>query len=116
MVRPAAQTIVRAAGRAFSRDVLQMVARLTLRARRAIQPKGRYQSFRVRRTEVLQVCRSGRISWAHMVLAPSVASLFKWRQAGGRPLPECTTCSSMLTLGVRPTPPLTNTTGLLPSR
>jgi hypothetical protein len=30
--------------------------------------------------EVLQHCRSGRISWADMVLAPSVAGLFKWRQ------------------------------------
>jgi hypothetical protein len=30
--------------------------------------------------EVLQVCRSGRISWTDMVLAPSVAGLFKWRQ------------------------------------
>ena len=30
--------------------------------------------------EVLQLCRSGRISWADMVLAPSVAGLFKWRQ------------------------------------
>ena len=30
--------------------------------------------------EVLQLCRSGRISWAAMVLAPSVAGLFKWRQ------------------------------------
>jgi IS6 family transposase len=28
----------------------------------------------------LQLCRSGRISWADMVLAPSVAGLFKWRQ------------------------------------
>ena len=27
--------------------------------------------------EVLQLCRSGRISWADMVLAPSVAGLFK---------------------------------------
>ena len=32
--------------------------------------------------EVLQLCRSGRISWADMVLAPSVAGLFKWRQLG----------------------------------
>src|SRR5271165_5442546 len=31
-------------------------------------------------TVVLQLCRSGRISWADMVLAPSVAGLFKWRQ------------------------------------
>jgi Sulfate permease family len=30
--------------------------------------------------EVLQVCRSGRISWTDMVLAPSVAGLFKCRQ------------------------------------
>jgi len=30
--------------------------------------------------EVLQLCRGGRISWADMVLAPSVAGLFKWRQ------------------------------------
>jgi transposase-like protein len=30
--------------------------------------------------EVLQLCRIGRISWADMVLAPSVAGLFKWRQ------------------------------------
>jgi hypothetical protein len=30
--------------------------------------------------EVLQVCRSSRISWTDMVLAPSVAGLFKWRQ------------------------------------
>jgi IS6 family transposase len=30
--------------------------------------------------EVLQLCRSGRISWTDMVLAPSVAGLFKWRQ------------------------------------
>jgi hypothetical protein len=30
--------------------------------------------------EVLQLCRSGRISWADMVLAPSVAGLFKWRK------------------------------------
>ena len=29
---------------------------------------------------MLQLCRSGRISWADMVLAPSVAGLFKWRQ------------------------------------
>jgi len=29
---------------------------------------------------VLQLCRSGRISWADMLLAPSVAALFKWRQ------------------------------------
>jgi hypothetical protein len=29
--------------------------------------------------EVLQLCRSGRISWTDMVLAPSVAGLFKWR-------------------------------------
>src|SRR5271166_5090719 len=32
------------------------------------------------RSEVLQLCRSGRISWVDMVLAPSVAGLFKWRQ------------------------------------
>ena len=31
-------------------------------------------------TEVLQLCRNGRISWADMVLAPAVAGLFKWRQ------------------------------------
>jgi hypothetical protein len=31
-------------------------------------------------SEVLQLCRSCRISWADMVLAPSVAGLFKWRQ------------------------------------
>jgi hypothetical protein len=30
--------------------------------------------------DLLQLCRSGRISWADMVLAPSVAGLFKWRQ------------------------------------
>jgi hypothetical protein len=30
--------------------------------------------------EVLQLCRSGRISCADMVFAPSVAGLFKWRQ------------------------------------
>src|SRR5208282_2097485 len=30
--------------------------------------------------EVLQLCRSGRISSTDMVLAPSVAGLFKWRQ------------------------------------
>ncbi len=30
--------------------------------------------------EVLQLCRSGWISWAAMVLAPLVAGLFKWRQ------------------------------------
>ena len=30
--------------------------------------------------EVLQLCWSGRISWAAMVLAPLVAGLFKWRQ------------------------------------
>jgi transposase-like protein len=35
---------------------------------------------RLGRREVLQLCRSGRISWADMVLAPSVAGLFKWRQ------------------------------------
>jgi transposase, IS6 family len=29
---------------------------------------------------VLQLCRSALISWADMVLAPSVAGLFKWRQ------------------------------------
>ena len=28
----------------------------------------------------MQLCRGGRISWADMVLAPSVAGLFKWRQ------------------------------------
>ena len=28
--------------------------------------------------EVLQLCRSALISWADMVLAPSVAALFKW--------------------------------------
>jgi len=27
-----------------------------------------------------QLCRSALISWADMVLAPSVAGLFKWRQ------------------------------------
>ena len=32
------------------------------------------------RLEVLQLCRSALISWADMVLAPSVAGLFKWRQ------------------------------------
>jgi len=32
------------------------------------------------RWDLLQLCRSGRISWADMVLAPSVAGLFKWRQ------------------------------------
>jgi hypothetical protein len=32
------------------------------------------------KAEVLQLCKSGRISWADMVLAPSVAGLFKWRQ------------------------------------
>src|ERR1700736_5974264 len=31
-------------------------------------------------TEVLQLCRSALISCADMVLAPSVAGLFKWRQ------------------------------------
>jgi hypothetical protein len=31
-------------------------------------------------TEVLQLCRSGLINWADMVLAPSVAGLFKWHQ------------------------------------
>jgi hypothetical protein len=30
--------------------------------------------------EVLQLCRSALISLADMVLAPSVAGLFKWRQ------------------------------------
>jgi transposase, IS6 family len=30
--------------------------------------------------EVLQLCRSALISWVEMVLAPSVAGLFKWRQ------------------------------------
>src|SRR6266446_4248312 len=30
--------------------------------------------------EVLQLCRSALIRWADMVLAPSVAGLFKWRQ------------------------------------
>ena len=30
--------------------------------------------------EVLQLCRSALISFADMVLAPSVAGLFKWRQ------------------------------------
>src|SRR5262245_8656424 len=30
--------------------------------------------------EVLQLCRSALISWDDMVLAPSVACLFKWRQ------------------------------------
>jgi hypothetical protein len=30
--------------------------------------------------EVLQLCRSALISWADMVLAPSLAGLFKWRQ------------------------------------
>jgi transposase, IS6 family len=30
--------------------------------------------------EVLQLCRSALISWADMLLAPSVAGLFKWRQ------------------------------------
>ena len=29
---------------------------------------------------MLQLWRGGRISWADMVLAPSVAGLFKWRQ------------------------------------
>ena len=29
---------------------------------------------------MLQLCRSSRISWADMVLAPSVAGLFNWRQ------------------------------------
>ena len=29
---------------------------------------------------VLQLCLSGRIGWADMVLAPAVAGLFKWRQ------------------------------------
>ena len=29
---------------------------------------------------MLQLCRSALISWADMVLAPSVAGLFKWRQ------------------------------------
>jgi hypothetical protein len=29
---------------------------------------------------VLQLCRSALISWADMVLAPSVAGLFKWHQ------------------------------------
>src|SRR6202043_1726488 len=33
-----------------------------------------------RRREVLQLCRIALISWADMVLAPSVAGLFKWRQ------------------------------------
>src|ERR1700736_1360953 len=33
-----------------------------------------------RASEVLQFCRSALISWADMVLAPSVAGLFKWRQ------------------------------------
>ena len=32
------------------------------------------------RREVLQLCRSALISWADMVLEPSVAGLFKWRQ------------------------------------
>jgi transposase, IS6 family len=36
--------------------------------------------YKVTLREVLQLCRSGRISWADMVLAPSVAGLFKWRQ------------------------------------
>ena len=31
-------------------------------------------------TEGLQLCRSARISWTDMVLAPSVAGLFKCRQ------------------------------------
>src|SRR5271165_1722564 len=31
-------------------------------------------------SEVLQLCRSALISWADMVLEPSVAGLFKWRQ------------------------------------
>jgi IS6 family transposase len=35
---------------------------------------------RARRQEVLQLCKSGRISWADMVLAPSAAGLFNWRQ------------------------------------
>src|SRR5260370_18231628 len=30
--------------------------------------------------EVLQLCRSALISWADMVLEPSVAGLFKWPQ------------------------------------
>ena len=34
----------------------------------------------IRLLEVLQHCRSALISWADMVLAPSNAGLFKWRQ------------------------------------
>jgi IS6 family transposase len=34
----------------------------------------------VLRVEVLQLCRSALISWADMVLEPSVAGLFKRRQ------------------------------------
>ena len=33
-----------------------------------------------RELEVLQLCRSALISWPDMVLEPSVAGLFKWRQ------------------------------------
>ena len=37
-------------------------------------------NWSVIRSVVLQLCRSALISWADMVLAPSVAGLFKWRQ------------------------------------
>ena len=30
--------------------------------------------------EVLQLCRSSRIRWANMLLAPSISVLCKWRQ------------------------------------
>jgi len=30
--------------------------------------------------EVLQLCTSGRIRWADMLLAPSISGLCKWRQ------------------------------------
>ena len=39
-----------------------------------------FDSLMMRGVAVLQLCRSSRISWADMVLAPSVAGLFKWRQ------------------------------------
>ena len=39
-----------------------------------------HQMMMMGKGEVLQLCGSGRISWADMVLASSVAGLFKWRQ------------------------------------
>src|SRR5246127_5734361 len=52
-----------------------------LRLRRdAGRTKVIFRGKEVGRTEVLQLCRGGRINWADMVLAPSVAGLFKWRQ------------------------------------